>query len=257
MTNEKEKTPPTKLLQYKKGDLIVKQGDYGISIYKIIKGKVRIFHESGEKESDLGTLGPGGVIGEMNFLDRALEARFASARALEDSEVEALHPATLAKEYEQMPHIIKYIANQTLKRLIHMNNIIDQLLDKREENDLAAQDETTAARRHFYRKEVILNCIYRPVDASPKVRLEGQIKNISLSGMGLDVRIKNTQKFSHKPGVKLRIETILPSGKNIDFTAKIISVFEDRTPGKLFLGMNFVELTDEARKRLGFFLMPT
>ena len=257
MMNEKEKTPPTKLLHYRKGDLIVKQGDYGISIYKIIKGKVKIFKESDEKEIDLGTLGPGGVIGEMNFLDRSLEARLASARALEDSEVEALHPATLANEYEKMPHIIKYIANQTLKRLIHMNNIIAQLLVKREENDQAAQDESTAARRHFYRKEVILNCTYRPVDSSPKVPLEGLIKNISLSGMGLDVRVKNAQKFSHKPGVTLHIETVLPNGKDLNFTAKIISVFEDRTPGKLFLGMTFVELTDEARKRLGFFLMPT
>jgi CRP-like cAMP-binding protein len=257
MMNEKEKTPPTKLLHYRKGDLIVKQGDYGISIYKIIKGKVRIFRESGEKEIDLDTLGPGGVIGEMNFLDRALEARFASAKALEDSEVEVLHPATLANEYEKMPHIIKYIANQTLKRLIHMNNIIAQLLVKREEYDKALQDESTAARRYYYRKEVVLNCTYRPVDSSPKVPLEGLIKNISLSGMGLDVRVKNAQKFSHKPGVTLFIETTLPNGKRIAFTAKIISVFEDRTPGKLFLGMTFVELTDEARKRLGFFLMPT
>ena len=257
MMNEKEKTPPTRLLHYKKGDLIVKQGDYGISIYKIIKGKVCIFDESGDKEINLGALGPGGVIGEMNFLDRALEARFASARALEDSEVEAWHPATLASEYEQMPNIIRYIANQTLKRLIHMNNVIAQLSVKRKKDNKATQAEPTPARRHFYRKEVVLNCIYRPLDSSPKIRLEGQIKDISLSGMGLEVRVKNAQRFSHKSGVKLYIETILPNGKKIDFTAEIISVFKDRTPGKLFLGLTFDELSDEARKSLGFFLMPT
>jgi CRP-like cAMP-binding protein len=69
--NGKEKLPPVKLLRYKKGDLIVKQGDYGISIYKVIKGKVQIFDESGGKETDLVALDPGGIIGDMNFLDRA------------------------------------------------------------------------------------------------------------------------------------------------------------------------------------------
>ena len=125
--NDKEKIPPVKRLHYKKGDLIVKQGDYGISIYKVIKGKVRIFNESGDKEIDIDTLGPGSVIGEMSFLDKALEARFFSVRALEESELEAWHPAGLANEYEQMPYIIRYIAKQTLKRLIRMNNLTAQL----------------------------------------------------------------------------------------------------------------------------------
>ncbi len=255
--NDKEKIPPVKLLHYKRGDLIVKQGDYGISIYKVIKGKVKIFNESGDKEIDLEILGPGGVMGEMNFLDRALEARFASARALEDSDLEAWHPAGLANEYEQMPHIIRYIATQTLKRLIRMNNLTTQLTAKREKNKKATQDVQVPSRRHFYRKEVVFNCVYRPVDSSSKVRLEGLIKDISLTGMGLEVRARNAKKFSHKSGSKLHLETVLPNGQQLDFTAKIISVIEDRTPGKLFFGMTFDELKDDARKSLGFFLMPT
>lgn len=255
--NDKEKIPPVKLLHYKKGDLIVKQGDYGISIYKVIKGKVQIFNESGDKEIDIDTLGPGGVIGEMNFLDKALEARFSSARALEDSELEAWHPTGLANEYEQMPYIIRYIAKQTLKRLIRMNKLTVQLTDQGEKDRRAAQREQVPARRHFYRKGVILDCVYRPVDSPSKARLEGLIKDISLSGMGLDVRTKNALKFSHKPGTKFHLETVLPNGKEIDFTAKIVSVIDDRTPGKLFLGMTFDELADGARKSLGFFLMPT
>jgi len=32
-----------KVLTFEKGELIIKQGDYGISIYKILSGKVKIF----------------------------------------------------------------------------------------------------------------------------------------------------------------------------------------------------------------------
>jgi CRP-like cAMP-binding protein len=254
--NDKEKIPPVKLLHYKKGDLIVKQGDYGISIYKVIKGRVQIFNESGDKEIDLDILGPGSIIGEMSFLDKALEARFFSVRALEDSDLEAWHPASLANEYEQMPYMIRFIAKQTLKRLIRMNTLTAQIADQVEESKRAEHAEPVPARRHFYRKGVILDCFYRPVDAPSRDRLDGLIKDISLSGMGLDVRTKNALKFSHQLGNKYHIETVLPSGKPIEFTAKIVSVKKDRTPGKLFLGMIFDELADGARKSLGFFLMP-
>ena len=258
MDNEKEKIPPIKHLRFKKGDLIVKEGDYGISIYKIIKGKVSLFRESDDKEISLGTLGPGGVIGEMNFLDRALEARFASARALENTEMEAWHPARLAKEYEQMPKIIRYIADQTLRRLMRMNRVIAQLrAKKREEEEKAKLENSGTGQRDYYRKEVNLDCIYRPIEYSPKVRLEGRIRDISLKGIGLEVRAKNVKSYSHKSGRKFHMETVLPNGKDLSFTAKIVFVAKNPTPGRLFFGMTFDKMTDDARKWLGFFLMPT
>jgi CRP-like cAMP-binding protein len=68
--NGKENMPPIVRLKYKRGELIIKEGDYGISIYKIIKGKVRIFNESGGSEVPLATLGRGEIIGEMTFLNK-------------------------------------------------------------------------------------------------------------------------------------------------------------------------------------------
>ncbi|MFO7737135.1 MAG: cyclic nucleotide-binding domain-containing protein [Desulfatiglandaceae bacterium] len=257
MGNEKEKIPPIKHLHFRKGDLIVKEGDYGLSIYKIIRGKVRVYHESQGKEVTLETLAPGGVIGEMNFLDRALEARFASARALENAEVEAWHPARLAKEYEEMPHIIRYIADQTLRRLIRMNQVIAKLTAKRKAEEREKRRDPTADKRHFYRKEVLMECVYRPIDASPEFRLEGRIRDISMTGMGLEVRAKNAQSVPHNSGDSFYFETVLPNGMDLKFTSRIMSVAKDRTPGKLFLGMNLEDMKEDAWKRLGFFLMPT
>lgn len=82
--DEKVKIPPIVRLKYKKGELIIKQGDYGISIYKIINGKVRIFSESGGTEVPLATLSHGEIFGEMTFLNRGAEARTAAVRAVQD-----------------------------------------------------------------------------------------------------------------------------------------------------------------------------
>jgi len=258
MGKDKEKIPPIKHLRFKKGELIVKEGDYGISIYKIIKGKVLSFQELQGKEVPVETLGPGGVIGEMNFLDRALEARFASARALEEVELEVWHPARLAKEYVEMPPIIRYIADQTLRRLIRMNKVIAQLTAKRREKiEKAKPTDWSADQRHYYRKEVRLDCVYRPIDASPDIRLEGWIRDISMTGMGLEVRAKNAQRISHNSGDRFYFETVLPNGNALKFTSRIMSVKKDRTPGKIFLGMNLEDMKEDAWKQLGFFLMPT
>jgi CRP-like cAMP-binding protein len=124
MTNDKKSGPRPIRLKYKEGDLIIKEGDYGISIYKIIEGKVLIFNESDDREIALATLGRGEVVGEMTFLSRITERRSASVKALEDTVLEVWDPAKISKEYEQMPPIIRHIADQTLKRLIRMNRLI-------------------------------------------------------------------------------------------------------------------------------------
>ena len=58
MTENNSKTPPVMRLSYRKGDLIIKEGDYGVSIYKIIEGSVVVFRESDGQEIPLSTLGP-------------------------------------------------------------------------------------------------------------------------------------------------------------------------------------------------------
>ena len=127
MTSKHENVFPVITLKYRKGDLIIKEGDYGVSIYKIIKGKVSIYKESGDKEIALATLGPGEIFGEIAFLNRAGEIRSASGRAIENAVLEVWHPSMLSKEYKEMPPILKYVADQISARLIRMNKLVVQL----------------------------------------------------------------------------------------------------------------------------------
>jgi CRP/FNR family transcriptional regulator, cyclic AMP receptor protein len=56
---------------YKAGSTLIKQGDTGVGLYVIISGTVRITQANNpdKAEVDLGTAGPGSVLGEMSLLD--------------------------------------------------------------------------------------------------------------------------------------------------------------------------------------------
>jgi CRP-like cAMP-binding protein len=74
MLSSNREIPPMVRLSYRGGELIIKEGDYGISIYKIIKGIVEIFQRVEDRDMIMTHLGPGEVFGEMAFLsvgDRA------------------------------------------------------------------------------------------------------------------------------------------------------------------------------------------
>lgn len=56
---------------YKAGSTLIKQGDTGVGLYVIISGTVHITQTNNpdRAEVDLGTAGPGSVLGEMSLLD--------------------------------------------------------------------------------------------------------------------------------------------------------------------------------------------
>ena len=131
MSIQNKNIPPIVQLKFEEGETIIKEGDYGISIYKVIDGEVEIFIGSGNKEIRLATLKPGEIIGEMIFLTGDKAQRSASARALSDTVLEVWHPTMIQTEYDEMPYMIKYIANQTVKRLQRMNQMFAELEAKK------------------------------------------------------------------------------------------------------------------------------
>jgi CRP-like cAMP-binding protein len=57
--------------KYSAGSTLIKQGDTGVGLYVITSGTVRITKatDPDKAEIDLGTAGPGNVLGEMSLLD--------------------------------------------------------------------------------------------------------------------------------------------------------------------------------------------
>ena len=243
------------VLKYRKDDLIVKEGDYGISIYRIVKGKVLIYTENEGVEIPLATFGPGETIGEMLFLKKSTERRTASARAVEDSEIEIWHPNMLAKEYEQMPASIKYIADQTLNRLARMNQILTQLTIKRNQRKNCIEQKENGENRGYYRKKVLLPFSGQLMNESSSKIIAGNILDISLGGVGLVIENIKVDQYTFKNSQQFFIKTTLPNNNIIEFQAKIVSMNMDKDTKKTLLGMAITKIVDPSKKNLGFYLM--
>jgi CRP-like cAMP-binding protein len=253
----KEIDRPVTLLKYKKGEQIIKEGDYGISIYKITRGKVQVTVEAEGEEVLLAILGQGEILGEMIVLDRSVERRNATVKAIEDSELEAWHPQTIVNEYEDMPPILKYFAGQALSRLIRMNRLISMLNTKEQQLEKKKKaDPWVNQRRQFYRKEVNLPFSFRPLTSQPQKSLSGIIRDISLGGVKLEVNVKDLKSSPYEVGDQLIISTTLPNGKALTVVAKLVSINKGKMPETQFWGASFTELTEHVSKILHFFLMP-
>lgn len=248
------------VVKYQKGEQIIKQGDYGVSIYKIMSGKVQVYRESKGIEVPLATLEIGEMIGEMVFLKKDAEIRSASVRALEDTELEVWEARDLVKKYEQTPPVLKIIIDQALGRLDRMNRLMDKLAVKlpKEKSKSKEKWHPINSRRKFYRKEVNIKCKYVPSTKhkSPHSFLEGFIKDISMSGLSIEASPKNETVTPHRIGDSFHVDAVLPNGQDLNATAEI--VFVKKKFGKIRMGLKFGEMPYYygTRKTLGFFLMP-
>jgi hypothetical protein len=258
MKKNTEKIPPVVKLNYSKGDLIIKAGDYGISIYEVIRGKVGIFVESGGAETQIAVLGPGMLVGEMAFISGNTSPRSASARALENSRLEVWHPAMLMNDYKQMPEVLRRIAGQALKLITRINKVVVGLSQKQkklEDGQIYGGYDTQEDKRKFYRKQVSLECVFRPVNSPKDFKLPGRISDISKEGVGITAKTSGLFNYTPVFGDEIFISTYFKLDQKVNMTAKILWLKKDKTEGAISFGAVFTHMEPEDRKRLGFFLM--
>ena len=117
MPDNTEKMPPEVMLSYDKGDLVIKEGDYGISIYKILRGSVSITKKSDGAEIVLATLGPGDIFGEMVLWQLGKVSRTASVIAETKVKVGLLDNELLIKEYDSISPRLKSLFESLIHRL--------------------------------------------------------------------------------------------------------------------------------------------
>jgi c-di-GMP-binding flagellar brake protein YcgR len=126
--------------------------------------------------------------------------------------------------------------------------------ERKDEKNLSKE-----SRRRYYRKNVDIDCSYAPLHASNEFRnpMKGRIKNLSMTGLRMEVASVNPSYASHEIGKSFRLETVLPNDQPLKLTAKIVNIHKQE--GKLRLGMQFHDLPDYdgTRKTLWFFMLPT
>jgi len=99
-TEREELAEDATMYVFNMGDLILREGDSGRSVYIILDGRVKVFTRDQEgSEFELATLGVGQFFGEMSLVSG--KPRSSSVAALELSVVVELSYASMAKVIEQ------------------------------------------------------------------------------------------------------------------------------------------------------------
>ncbi len=113
------------LKEFKKGDLLFREGDPSDSMYVIKKGRISITKAKGAGEVELADLGPGEMLGEMAFFDN--KPRSAGARAKQDSTVIILPFSALYAQFKTFPEWLKAMVKNINGKLRDANAKIKNL----------------------------------------------------------------------------------------------------------------------------------
>ncbi|KPA18279.1 Crp/Fnr family transcriptional regulator [Candidatus Magnetomorum sp. HK-1] len=115
--------------EFRKGHIIIKEGQESKESYIIRKGYVTIYKVTNSQKIIIDQLGPGEIFGEMGAL--AGSKRSANAVTLEPTEVIVVQKKVLSEALKKSPPLISSITNLLIKRLNKTDKI---LFDGQEQN---------------------------------------------------------------------------------------------------------------------------
>ena len=108
---------------FDEGELIIRQGDPGGSIYAVLDGKVRVFtRDDGDDELELATLGPSEFFGEMSLLSGELRSK--SVAALETTVLAELSLSIMRKLMREHPDVANKLIDHHNRRLQHQEKTL-------------------------------------------------------------------------------------------------------------------------------------
>src|SRR5882762_4023568 len=103
------------LRQFTRSEIIVRQGETGLGLYLIAKGRVNVAREQDGVRMQVAELGPEQFFGEMSLLDN--KPRSATVTGIEDSECVLLTRDSFVKLMNKYPEIPIRMARVLAERL--------------------------------------------------------------------------------------------------------------------------------------------
>ena len=265
-----QETPEKRTLRYKPGDLIIKEGDFGTALYRIVSGTVGIFKELNGQEVLLFELGPGDVLGEMVFIGGSHAPRTASAVAKDAVELEAWHYLALWQESQAMSPVIELIALDMVKKLVKISTVHDRLcIEKHAKPNKPPETESMEVRLTVKAptcsfklaggepvgKEWEGQVDYRMPDSPKPKMLHATGIDIDEEGMRFDVSLGNINHGGHETGSSIELFIHLPGDAPLLVRGEISSISRGAMMGHTALRVRFRTISAEAQKRITAFLM--
>jgi CRP/FNR family cyclic AMP-dependent transcriptional regulator len=189
---------------FQSGDIIIRQGDPGRSVYIILHGRVRVFTRDYKgQELELAVLGASQFFGEMSFLTG--EPRSSYVGALENSVTVELSYTTMHRLAKESPQV-----KETLLR--YYRDRVESTKKKREE---AGAPERRQQKRVKERIPVIFKVGPQPEsNAGPEGTVYRAVsRDLTMSGIILECREPFPEPLAGGSQVRLEIELPSPGEK--------------------------------------------
>jgi len=227
------------------GEMIIREGDPGRSIYVILDGQVRVFtRDHHGEELELAVLGASQFFGEMSFLTG--KPRSGSVMALDTSVVVELSYTSMRRVVKEHPTVKKVLVEYYQQRL-------GSTEQKRAE---VGGDERTSDSRLKDRIQVKFVVLPQttPNGALKASSWTGVSVDITLSGIVVGVSGASPESFQLQSEVRLEIELPQPYGE-IRNLGTIRRVKSARTNQKVtMLGIDYVGIAESDAKKLKDYL---
>lgn len=113
--------------EYSKGDVIIREGEQGDSLYIITSGKVKLSRKAPDgRENLLSILGPSDMFGELSIFDPG--PRTSSAVCVTDVTVQSMDRTALKRWIAERPDISDQLLRVLARRLRRTNNNLADLI---------------------------------------------------------------------------------------------------------------------------------
>jgi EAL domain-containing protein (putative c-di-GMP-specific phosphodiesterase class I) len=188
---------------FKKGDVLMREGDRGNNAYIIEHGSVEILVQQEGTLMQIGTRGAGSIIGEMAMIDD--KPRTATVRALEDCQVLEISRDDFSRRVDAADPVLKMVMHVVMTRYrdllartqfihlpateAHLAEVVENLHDAHDDalGAIKIHNELEAA---LERKELVL--FYQPII---------DMKDMRIAGFEALMRWKHPERGMISPGV--------------------------------------------------------
>ena len=108
------------LVKLNPGDYLLHEGAESREMYYVQSGTLAVFKRKGDRESQIGTIIAGELVGEMSFLDK--QPRSASVKAMTEAVVVVVPHEKLDKTLEGLPKWFSALQYTLVERLRKANS---------------------------------------------------------------------------------------------------------------------------------------
>jgi len=241
----KEVTDTSTLHGFSTGEIIIREGDPGRSIYVVINGRVKIFGRDYQgKEFELAVLEAGEFFGEMAFLTG--KPRLVSAMA-EDT--------TLLMELNYTP-MRKLIQEHSAVKDVLLGYYVDRLKKVKETRSGIGMEEKRRDPRLNEQVPVLLVMLPQDTLTDQGQSRFWQADSIDISINGILVRVPDTKPEEFHPDDQVLVEIDLQGDLGKVRTAGIVRSVKATEKKKriTLLGIQFVGMSDIDSKNLSDFI---